>query len=246
MMNNLTTKETAIPWPAILALVVDGATILVAGTLLSDLTTRLSSPSGLNTLLVSAVYVLFALGVYLMRRLKPMPDGAESWASPQVRGVLAVLFGLALTTAVAWQLGFFSSIEAIDMDQIGEGPSSAFFVFAPGAWLGFSMLYILVLAFPVTPTVPYASARYSLFALYSLVVTNVMLVVLAVQASVMLPVGSSWAWAVPAAVGLALLFGPPRLFYASRTHGLGSRAGQLTLATFLALILALCVLVFVV
>lgn len=245
MMNDLTTKGTAIPWPAILAVVVDGATILVASVLLPDLTSRLAAPSGLNTLLLSVVYVLFALGVYLVRRLEVMPDGAASWASPRVRGVLAVLFGLVLTTAVAWQLGFFSAVEAIDMDQIGEGPSSAFFVFAPGAWLGFSMLYILVLAFPVTPTVPYTSARYTLFSLYSLVMTNVMLVVLAVQAGVMLPEGSSWTWAVPAAIGLILLLGPPRLFYASRTNGLGSRAGQLALATFLALILALCILVFV-
>lgn len=245
-MNDLTTKSNAIPWPAVLAAVVDGATMVVAGVLLSDLTTRLAAPSGLNTLLVSVIYVLFALGVYLMRRLEPMPDGEASWASPRVRGVLAVLFGLVLTTAVAWQLGFFSSVEAIDMNQIGEGPSSAFFVFGPGAWLGFSMLYILVLAFPVTPTVRPTSVRYTMFALYSLVMTNVMLVLLSVQASVMLPDGSSWAWAIPASVGLALLFGPPRLFYAARTHGLGSRAGQLALATLLALILALCVLVFVV
>ncbi len=244
-MNDLLTKDTAVPWPAILAIVVDGATILVASAVLPDLTDRLSVPGGLNTLFLGVAYVLFAVGVYLLRRLELMPGGQPFWASPRVRGVLAVLFALTLMTAIAWQLGFFGSVEAIDMDQIGEGPASAFFVFAPGAWLGFSLLYILVLAFPVTPSVPITTVSYTFYSLYSLVTANIMLVVMAVQAGVMLPEGSSWAWVIPAAVGLILLFGPPRLIYTSRTHGRGSRAGQLAVATFLALVLALCVLIFV-
>lgn len=244
-MNELTTKQAAVPWPAILALVVDVATIVVASIILPDLITRLSTPNGVNTLILGAFYVLFAVGVYLVRRLEPMPGADTDWAPPGVRGVLAVLFGLVLTTAIAWQLGFFSAVEAVNMDEIGEGPASAFFVFGPGAWLGFSMLYILVLAFRVTPTVPYHSLRYAVYALVGLLTSNVLLVLLSAQAGVILPPDRSWAWAIPAALILLLLFAPPRLFYVTRTLGLRSGAGLWTLATFVALIVASCWLVFV-
>jgi hypothetical protein len=122
-------------------------------------------------------------------------------------------------------LGFFRSAAAVDTTQLGEGGSSSYFVFGPGAWLLFSLLYVLVFAFNVTPRIEPGGAGYVVAALFGLVAVNVLLLVLvAVARAILLATGAAWWWALPGFLLLVLMFVPPRLLYVSRTIGLSVRS----------------------
>jgi hypothetical protein len=173
----------------------------------------------------------------MLRKLRPIPPATGDWLSPTVRGVLAGLFGLALTTLLAWQLGFFQSFPSADPMVLGEGEAAAYFVFAPGAWIGVSMLYILFLAFPVNETVAATNGRFLPFALVGLLGTGLMLAVVVAQVRPILPAGNAALWVVIALL-LALLFIPPRLLYASRFFPVSGRATVIAMVSLLVLLAA--------
>jgi hypothetical protein len=118
----------------------------------------LQTPAGYNVLYLLGAYLFMCAGVYLLRKLEPGPD-ASAWAQTSrllarpTRMVLGVLFGLATTTVMAYQFGYFNAIFVVDTLALGEGESAMLFAFAPGAWLGLSLVYTAVLALHVTPTV---------------------------------------------------------------------------------------------
>lgn len=204
-----------------LPVIADGVTLLLAILLLPSLIVRLETPGGWNALLLTAVYLLFCLGVYLIRKLHSLPASTTPWRPPaalltrRVLGILGAVFGLAMTTALAGQLGFFQVWEEIRLLEFGEGETAVFFAFAPGAWLGISMIYILVLAFTVEATVSPYERRYASFTLGGLLGMNGMLLMAAAQLGA-LWVGSDWGTAVRVPLtffGLILLLGPPRLVF---------------------------------
>lgn len=207
-----------------LPLLADALTVIALLLSIDYLSALLAEPSGWNALLLSSLYVLFALGVYLLRKLEPAPAEGP-WSPPsffldrRVRGVLAAFFGLFLVTTIAYQLGFFASIQSLRAGTLEEGSTAAFFVFAPGAWLGFSMLYILILAFPVVSNVPTGSPRYTWNGMLGLVAVNALFVVTAAQARGML---AQWGWLgspitfLASALVLLLSYAPPRLAYQRR------------------------------
>ena len=94
-------------------------------------------------------------------RLRPMDGGDGEWAQRNWRVALAVAFAAIMSLAIAWQLGFFRSGLQVDTRDLGEGGSASYFVFGPGAWLGFSALYVLVLGFTVRPSLPPGGPRCS-------------------------------------------------------------------------------------
>jgi hypothetical protein len=136
--------------------------------------------------------------------------------------VLAFLFGLVMAAVIAHQLGYFASIQVTGIGDINEGATAAFYTFAPGAWLGFAMFYILVLAFPVRPTLVFPSPQYSLVALLGLLSNQLMLLVMAAElTAVLAPLDSFW-WALLFPILLLALVLPPRILYAARFAPSGS------------------------
>lgn len=211
-------------WKAALLIIADGVTFLVMLILLPGFSVRLEEPSGWNALLLILFYLLFCIGVYLIRKLESHV-GNSRWQplaiflNPKVRAVLAFLFGLLMMTTVAYQIGYFESIQSMGASTLDEGDSSALFVYMPGALLSFSMLYILVLAFPVQSNISTDSKQFPILAILGLVLVNGMLFFTTAQAK-----GMATALGFPDGFGvyvtsflvLLLSFAPPRLLYQSK------------------------------
>ena len=207
-----------------LPVITDCLTFLALVYLLPGFTHLLEKPSGWNALLLVLFYILFCVGVYLIRKLDSQP-GNGRWRppaiflNPKVRALLAFLFGLLMMTTVAYQIGYFESIQSIDTATLDEGDSSALLVYMPGALLGFSMLYILVLAFPVQSNIPVTSKKYPIFALLGLILANAMLLFTTTQAEAMtnaLSLSDGIGVYVASFSILLLSFAPPRLLYQSK------------------------------
>ncbi len=221
---NMTQVKTRYPRKVALPVIVDGLTFLAMLFLLPGFAQRLELPSGLNALLLVLFYVLFCVGVYLIRKLENQ-EGNRRWQplstflNPKVRAVLAFLFGLLMMTTVAYQIGYFESIQSLGAATLDEGDSSALFVYMPGALLGFSMLYILVLAFPVQSNISVDSKQFPVLALLGLILTNGMLLFTTAQARGMTTTLGSpdgiGAYAVSLLV-LLLSFAPPRILYQNK------------------------------
>ena len=216
---------------ALPAIVVDILTILAALFLLPSLTARMVAPDGWNALIISGAFFLFVIGVYLIRRLKPTSFGNSEWLSRGRRAGIALFFAFMLSLALAWQLGFFESAAQVDTTEMGEGGAASYFVFGPGAWLAFSLIYVLVFAFNVEAVIAYDDARYLVTAFIGMMAAAVMLLVLAAQVHVIvMALGSGFGWAFLGFLVLVLLFLPPRLLYLSRTTGLRSTAATIAIS----------------
>jgi len=220
-MSKMTTRDALI---VLLPLLSDGATFLAMINLLPDFAHTLEEPSGWNALLLILLYLLFCIGVYLIRKLEPWA-GDEGWQSPAIfmnpkfRAALAFIFGLLMMTTMAYQIGYFESIQSIGSATLDEGDSSALLVYMPGALLGFSMLYILVLAFPVQSNVPAKSNQFTILALCGLILANGMLFFTTAQARAIvtaLGLADGIAMYTMSFLVLALSFAPPRLLYQNK------------------------------
>ena len=229
MRNQTTLLPTTLP-----ALLADLVGLLAMFILFPPLAERLNEPGGLNALLLSGGFVLFCLGVFWLRRLRSVGRGDGEWAARNWRVALAILFALVMSLAIAWQLGFFQSGLQVDTRDLGEGGSASYFVFGPGAWLGFSALYVLVLGFTVRPSVEAGSGRWGAAATLGLLAANAMLLLLGAQARAF--AGATALWLPLLYAGLLLLFLPPRLVYIARGPGFPSPAGYITLGLFLMLV----------
>lgn len=214
-----------------LAVLVDALTVLSTPLLIPSLAARMAEPSGMSAFYLALVYIPFLAGIFLLRKLRPLPPATGTWLSPPIRGVLAGLFGLVLTTVLAWQLGFFESFPSAVPMVLGEGEAAAYFVFAPGAWIGVSMLYILFLAFPVNETVDGPDGRFLVYTIIGLVTPVLLMGILAAQGQALLPHGNRLAWAMVAWLLLLMLFVPPRLLYLSRFTSIPGRAATIALSS---------------
>ncbi len=223
-------KRSSTKFLAVLPVVVDITALVVLLGLLPILTKILAKPSGWNALLLVLSYVLFCLGVYFIRKLEPCSERSK-WSPPafllnsKVRIGLAFIFGLLMMTTLAYQIGYFKSVLNIGTTTLNEGDSSALFVYMPGALLGFSMLYILVLAFPVDSNVPAESSRYVWFGLVGLILVNGMLIFTTAQAEAIVSILSlkgDFFLLVISLLILVLSYAPPRaLFQAKQPHPAG-------------------------
>ncbi|RMG90422.1 MAG: hypothetical protein D6706_19595 [Chloroflexi bacterium] len=221
-------------WPVL----VDGLTPIVLVWLLQN--TMWKRPSGSHALWLLAAYIIFCVALLSLRKLEPAPHADYDWLSTRLRGVLAVLFGVSLSLALAFQLGFLESVTIANGFEMGEGESAAFFVFAPGAWLGISLLYVIFLAFRVTPTVSQGESRFQWRGVWGLIGLQGMLVTAVLQATSItnLPLNNSikitavFLW-------LCLLFVPPRLIYLRRFPNRVGLATLLILLAFSAVLISL-------
>ncbi len=216
------------------ALLADTAGLVAMFVLFPLLAARLGEPSGINALLLSVGFIGFCIGVFWLRRLRPMDGGEGEWAQRNWRVALAVAFAAIMSLVIAWQLGFFRSGLQVDTRELGEGGSASYFVFGPGAWLGFSALYVLVLGFTVQPSITPDNPRWTTVAVLGLLAANLMLLLLSAQ---LRAIAGEAAWWLPLIfAGLLLLFLPPRLVYIARGPGFPSPAGYVTLGLFLMLV----------
>ncbi len=219
---------------ALMTFLIDAAALLAAVFVMPALAARLQTISGTNALLMSGAFLVFCGGVYVFRLMKPSSAGSERWLSRGAAAALALVFAFVISLAIAWQLGFFASMGLVDTKEMGEGGSASYFVFGPGAWLAFSLLYVLVFAFRVTPRIEYGGAGYFLAALLGLVAANGMLLALGAQGSAILDsIDAGWGWVIPVLLLLVTLFLPPRLLFMRRALGLQSPPNFVLLAVFL-------------
>jgi hypothetical protein len=212
-----------------LPLIADAGAALLIFLWLPALSMRLVEPSGWNALVLVLLYLLFCIGVYLSRKLLPQSETGRwsppAWlTNPKIRGLLGFIFALFMATTFAYQLGYFEAIYQIRAGLLEEGSTAAFFVYAPGAWLGFSMLVILVLAFPVDSNIPPGNYRYAPLAFLSLVFTDALLVFSTAQTRAMV-IGLDLSpgidlWLVVLAA-FTLSFFPARAIYQNRQPYLG-------------------------
>jgi len=219
----------------LLAVLADVATYVAIQLVSPRLVGDFSAPSGWNALIVGGVFLLFIVGVFLFRRLVATPQGSAEWLTRGIRIALALAFAFVISLSLAWQLGFFHSSSQVDVTEMGEGGAASYFVFGPGAWLAFSLIYVLVFGFKVEPTIT-MSHRYWVACLIGLSATAMMLVVFAIQVQVIMQqIMAGW-WPLLAFLVLALLFLPPRLLYLSRTVGVRSPAAYGVIAVMLLLL----------
>lgn len=220
--------------PSILA---DIAAFMGLLTVYPALVERFLEPNGLNALLLSVGFILFCIGVFQLRRLKPAIGDSGDWGSRGWRVVLSIFFAITIGLAITWQLGFFESSPVVDTRDLGEGGSAVYFVFAPGAWLGFAFIYVLVLAFNVTPRIDPDRSWRPVVTFFSLLAVNLMLLLLTAQAAV-LSDSPQWLWFSAALAWLLVLFIPPRMIYTFRTTKQGTATFFIILGSFLVLLVA--------
>ena len=227
--------KTAFRLFALAAIGTDILTLVTAQLVMPSLVSRMMTPNGWNALLISGAFFLFVVGVYLFRRMKPTPEGVTEWLPRGGRAALALFFAFVLSLALAWQLGFFASAAQVDTTQMGEGGAASYFVFGPGAWLAFSLIYVLVFAFAVEPTIAPESGRYLAAAAVGLPATGFMLLVMAAQGRV---IAAGWGigGSLLAFGVLLALFLPPRLLYLSKVTGPRSATTLLVAAVMLVMI----------
>ena len=203
---------------------------------------RFTIASGTNAAILVGTFILMCAGVYIVRKLEPRETGGKLTIplfllDRRLHIASAVAFALLFVTVLAGQFGYFDAIFAADTLTLGEGEASALFVYAPGAWLAISFMYVIVLVLKVTPTIRVANGRYPWLASFALLFINLMLVIMAAQFAVWVPLlnlsGDFFAGLIVFAF-VSLLFGPPRWLYLSKQPDIGGDLSSLALWIFCA------------
>ncbi len=220
----------------ILPVLADAAGAAAVILLLPTLSALFAESSTVNVLILGVAFVLYCTAVYLIRKLEPGADAERTsrlptWLTQTVTmRLLAILFALVLTVEFLRQFGYWESIFVVDDRVLGAGESSAFFVYGPGAWIGVTLFYVLVLSASVRVTIEEASRNYVGLALLGLLGVNGMLLLgtAVLQATNLF---SGWLGTIGGFLLLGLLFLPPRLWY------LRKRPSLLATLSYLALLL---------
>lgn len=203
---------------------------------------RFSEASGANAALLTGIFILMCVGVYIIRKLEPREAGGKLtiptlFLDKRLHIVSAVAFALLFVTMLAAQFGYFDAIFSADTLTLGEGEASALFVFAPGAWLALAFIYVIVLVLKVTPRIEVESGRYFWLAALALVFINLMLFMMTAQFAAWVQLqsltGDIFVGLIAFGV-LALLFGPPRWIYLSKQPDVGGDLTSLALLVFCA------------
>jgi len=187
--------------------------VLALFLLLPRLTESFAIPSGINALWLALAYIWFSVSVLVVRKLEA--TGARRFPyplAPKARMGLALLFAIGLALAISHQLGYLDTMLEVNPRELGAGESAAFFVLAPGAWLGFSLLYVIFLSFNVKENIRPNPLREGL----ALLGINGMALLAAAELRVvlhLLGVNGRLPIFLLITLGLLLLIAPPRLIY---------------------------------
>lgn len=167
-----------------------------------------------NLLLLIALYFLFLVGFYIIRKLHGTAETTVQRNRP-LHIINALLFGLGMTMAMTELTAFFDNIDTIQgMGEVGNG---YIIMFTPAIFIFVSLLYLFLLIMP--PELVYGSDR---TAGIGLVLTNMLMIGIAsylVGASGrILPDLTQTPLFLLTMVVLLILFALPRLYFASRTR----------------------------
>jgi hypothetical protein len=223
----------------ILPILADAAGVAAMVLLLPTLSALFAEPSTINVLILSGVFVIYCTAVYLIRKLEPATDAERisrvpAWLTETLTmRLLAIFFALALAVLFLQQFGYWESIFVVDDRVLGAGESSSFFVYGPGAWIGASLFYVLVLSASVRVTIEESSRNYAGLALLGLLGVNGMLV-LATAVLQSTPFFTGWLGIIGAFVMLVLLFLPPRIWFLAKRPSLLATISYLLLLLFCA------------
>ncbi|MEM7335807.1 MAG: hypothetical protein AAF490_27260, partial [Chloroflexota bacterium] len=135
---------------------------------------------------------------------------------------LGSLFGIGLAGGLAHQLGYFDLILEVDDRVLGAGESSAFFVYAPGAWIGAGLIYTLVISSTSGPRYRLDGSDYWSRTGLGITGVNLMLIIgTAELTAVCQSTPIFWATLIVTSL-LLLLFLPPRLIYLMKQNSVMS------------------------
>ena len=212
--------------------------------LLPVLSTRFQAFSFMNSVVAGLFFLVFCLAVYGMKRLRPAAGSGRaplpSLLEPRPLTVLAVIFSLALTTAVSYIAGFLDSVVAVNRGLLDEPSVTVYLLLTPASWFGLSLIYVLVITAETEPSVAPGSGRRALVTLLALLGVNLMAIMMtAVLQAVIARFGpaafSPLLFVIVFSLYL-LLFGPPRLLYLARQRSWTGVVTFLPLLAYLALL----------
>lgn len=225
-------RDTAVP------LIIDALTLAAALFFLPRLTAVFQTISAVNAAILGAVFTGVCFSVYWLKKLEPaasplsLPAALQRLVTTRAQQIAGVLFGVIFSLLLSRQLGYLDILLEVDDRVLGAGESSAFFVYAPGAWLGVSLIYVLILSSTAPPRFLHREARSGRLALLGLLGINAALLLFAADLTAALsglPVAARWPALLAA---LALLFLPARLVYqAKQTQPAGVVSFSLLLVT---------------
>ncbi len=205
-----------VSWQTAVPFITDVLAILIAIWAVPAFAQQFQVPSGLNALFIGIAYGLFAIGILRLRKLETdrgnTPFGLHIPQNGRI--ILGIIFAIGMMLFLSNQFGYLD-LMFTDPYRLGEGQAAVFFVFAPSAWLGVSLIYVPVLAFKVSTTVSLEDSNYWGRAIFGLVMTNVLLILGTAQLSTALA-GMGFLWRIIGAALLTLWFMPARWVYTEK------------------------------
>lgn len=228
-------KRTAVP------IIVDIVSIATAVLLWPSLIEQFSANTPVNAAMIGLIFLYFCFAVFWIKKLEPVAytDAIPlHWLTENKLRVFGSLFGIALAGALAHQLGYFDLIMEVDDRVLGAGESSAFFVYAPGAWLGAGLIYTLVISSTSAPRYEYDNGEYWVRTGLGMLGVNAMLLLGAAELTAVCENRSLLTTVLITTPLLLLLFLPPRLIYLTKQNSIYS---LLSFGVFLLVILNLVI-----
>lgn len=212
-------KRTAVP------IIIDLASVVIAIGVWSTLVDQFSRNNAINAGILAIVFLFFCFAVFWLKKLESV-EKTDSiplrWLSENKLRAFGSLFGIALAAAFAHQLGYFDLIMTVDDRVLGAGESSAFFVYAPGAWLGAGLIYTLVISSTSAPRYEFDDNEYWVRTGLGMLGVNVMLLFGAVELTAVCQNATPLTTMLVTAPLLLLLFLPPRLIYLTKQNSVVS------------------------
>lgn len=212
-------KGTAVP------VIIDCFSILLAIVIWPNLMEQFHVNSGLNAAVIGLFFILFCVAVFWLKKLET--DQATSaiplkWLSENKLRAFGFLFGIALAAGLAHQLGYFDLILEVDDRVLGAGESSAFFVYAPGAWLGAGLIYTLVISSTSAPRYKIGHSDYWSRTGLGILGVNLMLIIGTAELTAVCQSTPIYIAFFIISTLLLLLFLPPRLIYLMKQNSISS------------------------
>jgi hypothetical protein len=211
---------------ALLALVADAAGVAAGVLWLNGLAEQYSQMRFINSVSLGAFFVLFLLGVYWLKRLRPAP-----WLRTMPFLVLGGLFAFTLSTAIGYSVGFLDSVAGMNRELLDEPSVTIYLLLTPASWFGISLIYVLLLSTESAP-LPWQAGR----ALLALLAVNAMALALAAVAQAFwqrLDLATGWLPFLATLLLGLLLFALLRLLYLGRKWKPAASPGWLSLLLFL-------------